>query len=408
MQKKTKMFLIGSVISILVMFPILNAPLEVKLIISIFSLIIYYFTFDKDLRKKYRYYVIGIVIIISAISIDLFYFNYTERNHSGNIFYENSNSAINTGNIFEADNFNFDTIMLPDDDKFYVIQTNYFGNTNLSIDLTLLETNIDYIINCTFDIYYYYDNNIEELKMLAIGNEIILNNTSNHLIGKNIITYISNQYSYEQINYVFKIYIKTDPTESIYSLSAIINFQTNIDEDIYNLKYTYQRISSNYFSGLLYSGSLGYGVTLIKGGNTISVAATVILITYLFIFGLSFIWQKFEIAHLLLIVYVVIGILLLFWYIFWAVTGHYSDMGLNPDTINFWRFWVKDIVDLIIVIIAVFQWAFTVGLVLGIMFLITKAVSAMFMADKMSQVGEMRSSMIRMSERIKQLEGQQR
>ncbi len=117
---------------------------------------------------------------------------------------------------------------------------------------------------------------------------------------------------------------------------------------------------------------------VLTGGQLINTAAFILLLAYLFILALGFVWQKLDIVSAMVIIYVVIGIILLLWYISYSLNDDATAIGL-PSFFNMdWPGGLNVLRDIMIIVLAVFQWFFSIGMVLALMLIMTFAFGKLF------------------------------
>ncbi len=174
------------------------------------------------------------------------------------------------------------------------------------------------------------------------------------------------------------------------------------------------------------------------GHSALSVAGFLILICYCIIMALCFIWQRFDIVVFMLVIFITIGMMILFWYIAFGIEDP-SRLGwdaLNSNWDMSWAFnWIYDIDetlknslwgdvedwweevwgiesvedaarnsmnfnplrDMLKILIALIQWFFNVGLLLIVMCLVTYAFSSMFKIDFAVKLEQLRNAISEMA-----------
>ncbi|MGQ4876695.1 MAG: hypothetical protein ACP6IY_21720 [Promethearchaeia archaeon] len=390
MKDKNKGLIIGIIISIFLMFIFLCAPLLLLLFISIFfSVIFYFFILEKRKRKRAKWYILTFIMIASTIFTTIFSTNLIRYNHKGNIYYEKS-SRFNEASLYSF-NWDKDKIIFPSESELFRVSIYDFeGYTLFNINLTLF-CKIEDIKKVMVNMSYYYDGEIDNIKIISNNIKKFEFNLKEreYVLGSITINFTAKQYDHYKINYLFIIYVIL-ANKNINELRAIITFGCNKDDE--KIKYDYF-VPSGYarnYEGQAYFDSNYMNILIGKG--ILPVAAFILLFSYLFILGLSFIWQRFDLANFMIIIYVVMGIILLFWYITWALDGNASRLGLPEVFDQEWK--VKGIVVeylnleslrmIIILYVAIVQWCFTILMVLSLMTIVTYAFDKVFAIDKIS------------------------
>ncbi len=385
MENEKKGLLIGIVISVLLMFVLLSSPMILIFFMSIFfTLIFYFFILDsKEKRKKARWYIITYLMITGIVFGTMLSAYMAKLNHEGNTFYETT-STINEGSLYGFNWEERDVLGIPDNELFKA-RTNYFGGTQFNINLDLNKGSLEDFKRISVKTWYYYDSDIDEMRTLRGEEDFIMEEQNEGLSGNVNINFTIDQYSHHHINYLFRIYLYLEDISEIDTVSSRIVFNANISA-IYELEYSY------YMPSFLFPGDYNEpsqdnwtyeeedtDMNILSGAPIIFFAAFILLLSYLFLLGLGIIWQKFDIMNFMIIVYAVIAIILLFWYISWGLSGHATDMGL-PEMFNAeeWIFGLTWLRNIIIIIIGLFQWLFSVGTVLGIMMIVTIGFSRLF------------------------------
>ncbi len=417
-----KGLLVGAAVSILFMFALFSWSFELTLIILLGLTIGGYFLLpDEKSRKTYKknkFYVIGFILISGFILSIVLSSKIQRENHQGNIFYESSGSRALEGNISPDDITPEEFIDFPNKDYYFQARTDYFGFTNFTIDLNINDYVKKDFKNSFIGIWYYYDLDLDDSTLIK-SLQFDLKQKGENLICGIPFNFTSSRYDHYQINYLFKIFLemKNDPLKYI-DVGARIEFNSNIQDDIV---YTYKKINSYIQEGMLYEGAEGdenetrgddaaskeiFQPSRGRGPAALALTGFILLMMYLFILVLCFVWQRFNIVQFMIIVYILLGIILLFWYVSWAanpsveetedgVNGVEDRLGVGfPFNVEWkWTIINFDPIRIILLIIITFvQWAILILIPLLIMTKITMVFGNLFKADEAAEKYEIKMS----------------
>jgi hypothetical protein len=228
------------------------------------------------------------------------------------------------------------------------------------------------------DFSYFYDENTQNIRQDNIPMKLNIINNEDRTQALKTFSFKPSKVNFTFITYLFNIVMKPGKNQTVDYISTNIEITSNLD----NQNNTYIRYSYFYPPYTPDSGNLKNTFFNLFGGNEYLITAGVIMfLTYMIIFVASLIWQKFEIAGFIYLLYVFISIIILFWYILEVIA--------NPSVLDFpfidrnWGF-LNSLKSFIIITLSIFQWTFTIGIILVIMFIITKSLGALFSLEKMN------------------------
>ena len=345
----------------------------------------YYFSCDKIERMRIKWYLVTFCIM-SVLVCGVFYKYDTQyTSHSGNVFrYNLLQYPIGTFAYPEIVYNVEDSVLIPED-RWFALKTNHTSldeDEYITCNLSLVIIDIDIsnisqvLINATSadnpdpneKLDYDYPNLFSEkynLSLYQSGKDV----KGNHSFTMHPPYVYKDEEVYfkDFVYYFFQIEVGLNLASS--KVEVVLTIETDIIE-----------LCSSCSEDYDYSYTISESTELFTN-NYLAVMAAVMLFSYLFLLALSFVWQKFEPVNIMFILYLFVGIIALFWYIgeAWATKG--VSAGVDLSWLNFL---VPQLTYILLIIICVFQWSFTIGMILGIMFFITKAFSALFMASNIA------------------------
>ncbi len=423
-----KGLLVGAGVAILIMLALLSSSIEIIIMITLALVALPYFLLtDYEQRKKlrkFRYYILAFVVIMGFLLSILLFSRFQLANHQGDSFMDQSIPKSNEGFIFGQDGVSEDLIDFPDKNYYYQASTDYFGDTEFIVELTVYNYKKSDFERAFVMVLYYYDLDLQSASIICDRLELNLSNVDGNIFSKFSFSYDPEQYSYNQINYLFKLFLEIKGDKYYETTYSLVEFDSNLEDLGEKVNYVYKEIQPNIASGELYEG--GTANELMKGPEILYTYAIIILLCYLLILVLCFVWQRFEILNFLLTIYILLGVVVLFWYITWGsedpsrlgipnegfgVLFHMSwDLSFISDIINaiikacndadkldWWEdleyipaFNLDPLRMFILAIIAMLQWIFSVGIFLLIMIKITLAFGNLFKADQLEDMYEMK------------------
>lgn len=378
-RNQWKGWLIAAVISVISGLALLNVSIEfILLILILFSGLLPFIAKDpksKTFFRKNKYLLAIFIMISSSVLIVLTSSQIQRKNfHTGNVFREQFTPSQSEGFIFGDNSIPDEYIQVPEEFNFYRLRTEEFGHTSIQIWIELYDIEIESMIGT---MWYYYDNNIGNAIMYNESIEFEISESDGDTFAFGNLTFISFQSSFQTINYLFKILAKPSDSRGFEQINLKITFETNLDV----VDYSYIESRNLPIEG----GFLGDTLEITEGlGFTptpvLLIAGFVIILSYILILALSFVWQKFDIAAYIFILYTIICIVLLFWYVTWGMENPTEIIG-NPIFELDWSVLavnLNPVKDFLIAIIAIQQWVFSIGIILVVMLLITKTFTSVF------------------------------
>ncbi|MGQ4876065.1 MAG: hypothetical protein ACP6IY_18520 [Promethearchaeia archaeon] len=399
-SKRTIGIIIIIVFCALLMGIALSSSLEILLLLTIGFSIIYLGTADKQERKRAKYYILSLIIVSGLILTYLFIINQDYRHNpsSGEFYFQDAKS--NDG-IYSKDANELKEYQFPENAYVY-IKTDHFGQTNFSIRIKInnLNINTDDIDNFSLNYQYLYDSEIDNIKFgkIHIVSLSISDIKDGVLIKLNCNTSVL-KYDHEFITHLFQFNVKLNKILSCLTANIKINIDANTTDIYYGvLKESMLpegQIKAKYviFGWWLYfldhltgkndTEAFAYN-NLLFGDSGILVSTAIIIMAVYFIFIVaSLVYQRFDIFAVITPLIAIICILILLWWLAYNIDtgGSTSSTALNILKA------VSNIIDskeleyLLIIVIASMQWSYTVGIVMVIMFLVSKALAELFGID---------------------------
>ncbi|MHA1250174.1 MAG: hypothetical protein ACTSRP_09320 [Candidatus Helarchaeota archaeon] len=418
---------LGVIVSILLMFTI---ALNINLLL-IFSIVLSILSFsiagekDGQILRKNKFYIFSYTIIAILILSIIISNKIALDSHEGNVYKDVSKSPYYSGSLTPYDNLDKKYFDFPDGKYYYNIRTNMSEPLNLTAKIELFGIKYEDIKSSTALLFYFYED-YNNIKLGEMVNFTLKQADDQNLIGNVFFNFYTEKHSHHYINYIIKFLIEVNDPLKIKKIYSIIEFNSSLN----NLEY-------GYFEGsrAIPEGALTSGMEVLVAPPILYNYAFVLLFAYLFIVVLCFIFQRFNLAKFMVVIYILIGFILLFWYVSWGIenpermglgfpwTTSWDFSWLDPNTwINSFTNWISNWLDdnpdedyaiennnasvlnmewlraIMLTIIAILQWTFSIGIVLIIMIQITAAFNNIFSVD-------MVGSQLQIKELIKELGG---